>query len=164
MAKKDIMGAIAVTGDRLGLSVRKKTMLAASVCSAVGIDIQDTNVSTTSAWRRTRKERLDTAKAVKDNFVKPKYVTVHWDGKILKVNGNMQSNRVAVYITSVEEVYMLRCKEDNIAITIEEIAGRERRTMSTRLSRRQCWRVSLRSQKTVSPCYSHTTKTGITST
>ena len=103
VAKIDIMGAIAVTGDRLGLSVRKKTMFAASICSAVGIDINNTNVSATSTWRRTRQERLDTAKAVKDDFVKPKYITVHWDGKILKLEAGISSDRCCVYISGANE-------------------------------------------------------------
>ena len=73
------------TMDKLGLSVRKKTMFAASLCHAVGVNVRDTNISKTTAWRRTKQERIATSKAVKDSFVKPKHVTVHWDGKILKL-------------------------------------------------------------------------------
>ena len=97
VARKDVMEA--VTGDRLGLSVRKKTMFAASLCNAVGVNVRDTNISKTTAWRRTKQERLATAKAVKVKFVKPKHVTVHWDGKILKLQAGVTSDRCCVYIS-----------------------------------------------------------------
>ena len=102
VGKKDIMGAVAVTGDRLGLSVREKTMFAASLCNAVGVSVRDTNISKTTAWRRMQQERLTTAKAVKDNFVKPKHVTVHWDGKILKLQAGVTSDRCCVYISGAD--------------------------------------------------------------
>ena len=35
----DVLGPVSLTADRLGLSVRDRTMIAASVCQAVGINV-----------------------------------------------------------------------------------------------------------------------------
>ena len=99
--KKDVMGPVTATADRLGLSFRQRTMMAASVANTLGVDLDTTNISKNSAWSRARKERLSMSNQVKEDFIVPDYVVVHWDGKILKVKGNLQSNRVCVYITGV---------------------------------------------------------------
>ena len=41
------------------------------------------------------------SKKIKEDFMVPDHVVVHWDGKILKVKGNIQSNKVCVYVTGV---------------------------------------------------------------
>ena len=56
--KIDIMGPISHTADRLGLSVRERCMMAASVVNALGQNIEETNISKSSAWERTKKERI----------------------------------------------------------------------------------------------------------
>ena len=101
--KVDVMGPITATADRLGLSVRQRCVMAAAVANTLEVDIDKTNISKTSAWSRSQQERVKIAKCVKDGFQKPERVVVHFDGKILKIKGNMVSNRVAVYITGVEE-------------------------------------------------------------
>ena len=40
------------TGDRLGLIVRQKAMFAASVVKAVGVYVQDTNISFLTARKK----------------------------------------------------------------------------------------------------------------
>ena len=40
----DVMGPVSLTADRLGLSVRERTMIAASVANTLGVDIEKTNI------------------------------------------------------------------------------------------------------------------------
>ena len=101
--KVDVMGPVTATADRLGLSVRQRCVMAAAVANALEVDIDKTNISQTSAWSRSNQERVKISKCVKEDFQKPERVVVHFDGKILKIKGNMHSNRLAVYITGVEE-------------------------------------------------------------
>ena len=57
----------------------------------------------TSAWRRGQTARIEKAYQMKDNFVCPDMVVLHWDGKTLKLRGNIKSNRVCVYLSGVSE-------------------------------------------------------------
>ena len=43
-----IMGPVTVTADRLGLSMTQRTMMAASVANALGVDVDKTNISRTN--------------------------------------------------------------------------------------------------------------------
>ena len=105
MRKKtiDVMGKISLTADSLNISVRDRTVMAASVVNALGLDINNTNVSKTSAWRKGQTARIEKADQIKDNFVCPDMVVLHWDGKTLKLRGNIKSNRVCVYLSGVSE-------------------------------------------------------------
>ena len=100
--KLDVMGPVSATADRLGLSVRARTVMAASVANTLGVDINMTNISKSAAWERTQKERIRISGFIKDNFKKPVRLVVQWDGKIVKEKANRLSNRVCVYITGVE--------------------------------------------------------------
>ena len=79
--------------DRLGLSIRERTMFAASVAKAV---------SRQSAWRRGQQVRLKKAESIKSDLKLANKVSVHWDEKNLKIIAGQQSNRVAVYISSAD--------------------------------------------------------------
>ena len=98
----DVMGPISATADRLGLSVRARCMMSASVANALGVDISETNINRGAAWMKAKKERVKMSEFIKENFVCPKLVDVHWDGKMLTEKGNKESNRVAVYISGVD--------------------------------------------------------------
>ena len=56
--KLDVMGPISATVDRLGLTVRQRCTIAASVANSLNVDIEDTNICQSSAWRRSREERV----------------------------------------------------------------------------------------------------------
>ena len=98
--KADIAGAIASTGDRLNISCRQRTMIASSVVKAVGVSVHDTNISRTTVWRKSRENRITSADKIKQDFVKPKYLTVHWDGKIMKLRKGVTSDRCCVYVAA----------------------------------------------------------------
>ena len=97
----DVMGPISVTADRLGLTMRQRCTIAASVANSLNVDIDDTNISQNSAWRRAREERVKLSNTIREEFKKPDKALLHWDGKILSVKGNTKSNRVCVYISGV---------------------------------------------------------------
>ena len=87
--KIDVMGNIATCADRLGLSYRDRTLIAASVAKSLGVDIDKTNINPYSAWKRAREERERKAEEIKESFTVPKTCCVHWDGKTLKVETNL---------------------------------------------------------------------------
>ena len=66
------------------------------------MDINQTNISKSSAWERSTQKRLQIATSIKDNFQKPERAVAHWDGKLCKEKANLQSNRIAVYVTGAE--------------------------------------------------------------
>lgn len=102
-ARIDVMSNVSVTGDRLGLSARKRACFAASCVSAVNVPVQQTNISVTTAWRKARAMRGECSSTVKENFECPDHVLIHWDGKIMKVKGGKTSERCCVYISGVSE-------------------------------------------------------------
>ena len=100
--KIDIMGKISITSDRANVSFSGRTMIAASTANALGVDVEDTNISKTTAWRKAQEVRTETAAMIKEAFDCPDKVIVHWDGKTLTLKGNLKSNRVCVYVTGTE--------------------------------------------------------------
>ena len=100
--KIDIMGKISQTCDARNISLRDRTMVAASVINALGIDIEDTNISKSTAWKQGRKVRLAKAEEIKDKFVCPEKVVSHWDGKTLTLRGQVESKSVAIYLSGVD--------------------------------------------------------------
>ena len=100
--KIDIMGKISITSDRANVSYTGRAMIAASTANALGVDIADTNISKTTAWRKAKEVRTDTAALIKEAFKCPGKVTVHWDGKTLTLKGNQKSNRVCVYVSGTD--------------------------------------------------------------
>ena len=65
------MGPVSITADRLGLSVRERTMFAASVVNAIGGDLDETNINRGSAWKQGQKARTIKAGEIKDTFIVP---------------------------------------------------------------------------------------------
>ena len=56
-AKMDIIGRISNTADAGGVSLRDRTAIAASVCNAIGLNVKETNINVTSAWKSAKKMR-----------------------------------------------------------------------------------------------------------
>ena len=102
LKKIDVMGAISRTADARGLSLRDRVAVGASVANVMKVDINQTNISTTSAHRKAKVERKRIAKIVRDDFKCPGLVSLHWDGKTLTVRGKIKSNRIAVYLTGTD--------------------------------------------------------------
>ena len=100
--KIDVMGPISRTADARGISMRDRTALAASVANTIGVDLADTNISIHSAWKQAKSHRLRLAEKVKEDFVCPPRVSLHWDGKTLTMKGNKKSGRVCVYLSAID--------------------------------------------------------------
>ena len=99
--KFDVMGRISLTADGLNLSVRNKTFLTASVSNALGVDLDQTNISKSTAWRQEQKIRLKKAEEILQDFKCPDKVVIHWDRKTLSLKGRLESKRVCVYLSGV---------------------------------------------------------------
>ena len=97
--KIDVMGTVSNTGDRLGLSAREKAMFAAHVVKSVGVAVEETNISYSTASRKGREKRFETEKEIRVAFVTPDYVVIHWDGKILKLKAGKKGEFIAVYLS-----------------------------------------------------------------
>ena len=99
----DVIGKISQTCDARNISLGERTVLAASVVSALGFNINDTNINKTTAWRKGQKVRLQKPKEIRECFICPEKVVVHgWDGKTLTLRGNEKSTRVCVYLSGVD--------------------------------------------------------------
>ena len=61
-----------------------------------------TNINKSSAWKKGQQTRLKKATEIKNSFVCPDKVVVHWDGKMLKLRGQISSNRVCIYLSGIE--------------------------------------------------------------
>ena len=84
------------------MSYQARNMIAASTANALGINIEDTNICKTSAWRKAQEVITKTSAEIKEKFKCPEKCTTHWDGKTMILKGNKKSNRVCVYLTGAE--------------------------------------------------------------
>lgn len=99
--KVDVMSSTAATADRLGLSHRQRTMYAASVVSAMGADVDETNISITGSLRHSQKQRIAISTDIKLKFRAPDVCFIHWDGKIIQLAKSISSDRCCVYISGI---------------------------------------------------------------
>ena len=100
--KIDVMGKISLTCDALNVSIRDRTVMAASVANALGVDIDTTNINKTTAGKEGLKLRLEKSADILANFDCPDKVVLHWDGKTLKLKGRIESKRVCIFISGVD--------------------------------------------------------------
>ena len=99
----NVMGPMSTTADRLNVSCRKMAMLGSAAVKSVGVNLSDTNISVTSAWRHRTKNRLDLAASIKQNYNPCKILSLHWDGKTLKLRRGVKGNFIAIYVSGVQE-------------------------------------------------------------
>ena len=78
---------ISTMADWLNLSAGQKTAFLAALVSEGGCDLDTVTLSKTSTRRAAKKVRFDSATAIKESFIPPPYVTLHWDGKIVAGDG-----------------------------------------------------------------------------
>ena len=95
--------SLAITCDAKNISIRDRTVIAASVVNALGIDIEKTDTSQSSSWRAAKQARTEKAKEIKENFECPEKVVVHWDGKTMTLRGGVESKRVCIYLSGVDK-------------------------------------------------------------
>ena len=81
--------------DRINLSDRKFTILAAAIAKAVGEDLMSSALSRSTVRRRRQEHRSVIDSHIREEFQsseKPSLV-VHWDGKVMKDSTNMDDRR-----------------------------------------------------------------------
>jgi hypothetical protein len=100
---------VSSTLDRINLSDRKFTLLAAAIAKANGQDIQNAPLSRSTVRRKRMEHRSSTESRIRQDFLsseKPPMV-VHWDGKIMHDSTNLQDpkskvDRIAVGVTGLD--------------------------------------------------------------
>ena len=90
-----------LTADRLHLSVRQRTMIAASAIRGPGMSIESATLSKSTAHRETVKAKKDVAMSIKHNFVPPQNLILHWDGmeKLNQDSDRQNTERLIVGIS-----------------------------------------------------------------
>ena len=102
--KVDVMGPSATCGMGRGISVRDRTAYAAEVAKALGVDVNDTNISRSSCHYQDKKVRKSKAAEVRQEFKenKSQHLSLHVDGKMLSELGSRKScNRIAVVLRNI---------------------------------------------------------------
>ena len=97
--KIDVMGPVAATADRLNLSCAAMAMQSAATARALGVNVADTNISVTTAWRKRTEGRKKLASTIKKTFSPFTLSGLPWDGKSLKLYRQIKGNFVVVYMT-----------------------------------------------------------------
>ena len=90
--------------DRTNTSVRKASMITASVLNKAGVPASTVSLSKSSIHRQRQKQRHKSAKEIRQGFSSTKSV-VHWDGKLLPDTDESTQlvDRMVVLLTSCED-------------------------------------------------------------
>lgn len=91
-------GPAADLACRLGVSNRKQVALTAQLIKMGGGSLDDATVSTSSAWRERTSATSTRTKEIKAAFGAsvPRYIVLHWDGKIIHYQTEEPDDRLAV--------------------------------------------------------------------
>jgi len=81
---KTILKATAQAADARDLSVRDHIAMLASTINAGGGDINDVTLSVASGSRQRRQNRRELINNMREQFIKPHHVVIHWDTKLIK--------------------------------------------------------------------------------
>ena len=90
--------------DRTNTSVRKASMIAASVLNTAGVPSSTVSLSKSTIHHQRQKQRQKSAQKIRQGFSSTKSV-VHWDGKLLPDTDESTQlvDRTAVLLTSSED-------------------------------------------------------------
>lgn len=97
--------------DRTGITSPKFTMLCAAIAGAIGEDISECILSTSTCYRRREEHREQIVTIVKDEFQSssPTHLVIHWDGKKLRDTTNddltlrnQKVDRLAIVVSGVD--------------------------------------------------------------
>lgn len=98
--------------DRANVSSRKATYIVSAVLSAVKMDVQDFNISSSSIQRHRIAVRREIFADLKENLQVAKHLVVHWDGKMLPaITGIEKVDRLAILITGCATEQLLAVPE-----------------------------------------------------
>ncbi|ESN95740.1 hypothetical protein HELRODRAFT_184448, partial [Helobdella robusta] len=104
LSSPDVASAL----DRINLSDRKFTVLAAAIAQASGQDIGDTSLSRSTVHRKRQQHRSTIDSSIRQQFQDRDRnpLLVHWDGKIMNDDPHSRTDRLAVVVTgcNVEKI------------------------------------------------------------
>ncbi|ESO00433.1 hypothetical protein HELRODRAFT_175856 [Helobdella robusta] len=104
LSSPDVASAL----DRINLSDRKFTVLAAAIAQASGQDIRDTSLSRSTVHRKRQQHRSTIDSSIRQQFQDRDRnpLLVHWDGKIMNDDLHSRTDRLAVVVTgcNVEKI------------------------------------------------------------
>ncbi|ESO02774.1 hypothetical protein HELRODRAFT_174188 [Helobdella robusta] len=104
LSSPDVASAL----DRINLSERKFTVLAAAIAQASGQDIRDTSLSRSTVHRKRQQHRSTIDSSIRQQFQDRDRnpLLVHWDGKIMNDDPHSRTDRLAVVVTgcNVEKI------------------------------------------------------------
>ncbi|ESO05704.1 hypothetical protein HELRODRAFT_171365 [Helobdella robusta] len=104
LSSPDVASAL----DRINLSDRKFTVLAAAIAQASGQDIRDTSLSRSTVHRKRQQHRSTIDSSIRQQFQDRDRnpLLVHWDGKIMNDDPHSRTDRLAVVVTgcNVEKI------------------------------------------------------------
>ena len=86
------------------VSIRQELKMVATILKLGHAKISDTKISISTIHRQRTKTIKIKAKQLKDNFVCPDHVVIHWDGKIIQVMSGLTEDRVAVVLSSTSGI------------------------------------------------------------
>ena len=87
--------------DRFSLSNDALVGIVAKVIKAGGGDLNDFDLSTSTAWRERNKARKEEYEKFYREFIVPNHSIVGWDGKIVKASNILGSDKNIEYLAVV---------------------------------------------------------------
>ncbi len=104
---KELSKVMSQVFDRTNIFVRKQLLVKSAIINSGGESVNSFSLSVSSVWRQRAAERKLKAKEVKENYLKnkPKYTTVHWDSKIIKLVSGKKEERVAMLVSGASSGY-----------------------------------------------------------
>jgi hypothetical protein len=118
LPEKELSKVMSQVFDRSNISVRKQLLVQSTIINSGGESVNSFSLSVSSVWRQRAAERKLKAKDVKENYLKdkPKFTTVHWDSKLIKLVSGKKEERVAILVSGASSGYnikiikkMIRC-------------------------------------------------------
>ena len=83
--------------DGMRVSQRQQLLVLGSAVTSGGGSLGDITLSKTSIQRLRTAARMEEAKAIMENWIRPPLATLHWDSKLLRLITGKKEDRLAVY-------------------------------------------------------------------
>ena len=84
LPSRNIIKVTSQAADARDLSVRDHVAILASTIRAGGGNVNQVTLSVASGSRQRRMNRRDIVNRIRNDFVKPEYISIHWDTKLVK--------------------------------------------------------------------------------
>ena len=90
LPSKNLIKVTSQDADARNLNVRNRVAILAPTIQAGGGDLNQVTLSVASGSRQRRKDRREIFKRIRNSFVKPEHISVHWDTKLVKINNYIE--------------------------------------------------------------------------